>query len=73
MATPDAPVAISIPQAAKRLNIGLRAAYRAAADGTLPTLRFGKRIVVPVSALEAWARDAYQPNPNSTGREDAAR
>ena len=68
----NAPVAIGIPEAAKRLNIGLRAAYRAAADGTLPTLRFGKRIVVPVAALEAWARDAYQ-NKNASRREDAAR
>ena len=46
--------------------------YTAAADGTLPTLRFGKRIVVPVAALEALARDAYQPNTNDSGREDAA-
>ena len=73
MATANAPVAISISEAAKRLSIGMRAAYRAAADGTLPTLRFGKRIVVPVAALEALARDAYQPNTNASGREDAAR
>ena len=44
---------VSVEQAAKLCNIGRNAAYRAARDGTLPTVRFGKRILIPLSALEA--------------------
>ena len=62
---------ISVREAAKRLGIGERAAYRAARDGTLPTLRFGKRFVCPLAAIEALERDAYKPT--NSEREDAAR
>lgn len=44
---------ISVPAAAKVLGIGRNAAYEAAANGTLPTLRFGKSIRVPVAKLSA--------------------
>ena len=72
MATTEATTTISVHAAAKRLGIGARAAYRAVADGSLPHLRFGKRIVIPVCAIEAMERDAYQSDPNASGREDAA-
>ena len=59
MTTTEMPATISVRAAAKRLGIGVRAAYRACADNTLPHLRFGRRIVVPLRALEAFERDAY--------------
>jgi excisionase family DNA binding protein len=46
------PLTLTIPEAAKRLGIGRNSAYRAAANGELPTIRLGKRILVPRIALE---------------------
>ena len=44
--------AISIPEAAETLGIGVSKAYEAANSGEIPTIRIGKRILVPVAALE---------------------
>jgi len=41
------------PDAARALGLSRNSAYKAAADGSLPTLRFGKRLVVPVPKLLA--------------------
>ena len=45
-------VTISVPEAGRRLGIGRNTAYEAARQGQLPTLRIGKRLVVPLVALE---------------------
>ena len=42
----------SIPEVAKVLGIGRTAAYEAARTGEIPTIRIGKRILVPDAALE---------------------
>jgi excisionase family DNA binding protein len=42
---------LTVPEAAERLGISRNAAYEAAARGELPTLRIGRRLVVPVAAL----------------------
>ena len=42
----------TIPEAAEALGIGRNAAYEAARTSQLPTIRIGKRILVPVVALE---------------------
>ncbi len=47
-----APLTISVPEAGKRLGISRNAAYEAAGRGDLPVLRFGKRLVVPLVALD---------------------
>ena len=65
-------VAISVSAAAEQLSVGTRAVYRALADGTLPHLRFGKRLVIPVEALAAYARDAYPGQRDGDRREDTA-
>ena len=44
---------ITIEEAAVVLGIGRNQAYNAAASGDLPTLRFGRRILVPVPKLLA--------------------
>ncbi len=44
--------AISINEAAETLGIGVAKAYEAAKSGELPTIRLGKRILVPLAALE---------------------
>ena len=47
----DERFAISILEAAKVLGISRSYAYQMAATGELPTLRLGRRILVPVAAL----------------------
>jgi excisionase family DNA binding protein len=48
----DSPVTLTIPQAAKRLGVTRNSAYQAARRGEIPTIKIGKRILVPVAALE---------------------
>lgn len=45
-------LAISVPEAGKRLGIGRSAAYQAAASGHLPVIRIGGLLRVPLRALE---------------------
>lgn len=42
----------SIEEAAAALGIGRTAAYEAARVGEIPTIRIGKRLLVPIQALE---------------------
>ncbi len=39
------------PDTAKLLDLGRSAVYQAAERGEIPTIRFGRRIVVPTAAL----------------------
>lgn len=43
----------TIEEAAAVLGIGRDAAYAAARSGELPAIRIGRRLLVPVDALEA--------------------
>lgn len=47
----ELPPTISVEQAAVVLGISRRSAYRAAAIGELPTLRLGRRLLVPTARL----------------------
>lgn len=54
MTTPnDLPPTMSIPQAAVILGISRRSAYRAAANDELPTIKVGRRLLVPTARLLA--------------------
>lgn len=44
---------ITVPEAGELLSLSRDSAYRAAAAGQIPTLRLGRRIVVPVARLLA--------------------
>lgn len=44
---------ISVPEAGRRLGLGRDAAYAAASRGEIPTIQFGRRLVVPVPLLMA--------------------
>lgn len=50
----DSVLTVSVTEAGRMLGIGQRAAYRAAKEGRLPVLRFGRSIVVPLSALNEY-------------------
>lgn len=43
---------LTVTEAAHILGIGRSAAYEAARSGQIPTIRIGKRIIVPLAALE---------------------
>jgi excisionase family DNA binding protein len=46
------PATTTIVEAAKRLNIGRNQAYEAAHRGEIPTIRIGRRWLVPTAALD---------------------
>lgn len=46
-------ICISPQQAAAELGISRGLVYRLLAEGTLPAVRLGRRLVIPVAALEA--------------------
>ena len=52
---------LSIREAATRLGISAATAYRAADREELPTIRFGRRRLVPVEALRRMLESAEQP------------
>jgi excisionase family DNA binding protein len=47
----ELPPTITVERAARLLGLSQSAAYRAAATGQLPTLAFGRRLVVPTFLL----------------------
>ncbi|MFN2556548.1 MAG: helix-turn-helix domain-containing protein [Nitriliruptorales bacterium] len=47
------PATITVEEAGDLLGLSRSSAYRAAARGELPTLRFGRRLVVPTRRLLA--------------------
>lgn len=49
--TKDYPATMTIEEAGKLLGLSRSSAYRAARRGELPTLRFGRRLVVPTGRL----------------------
>lgn len=53
MTLQDLPPTISVEQAGELLGISRRSAYRAASAGELPTIKLGRRLLVPtVRVLE---------------------
>jgi len=48
------PLVLTVPQAAKRLQISKSNAYSLVRAGELPHVRLRGRVLVPVRALDAW-------------------
>lgn len=44
---------ITVTEAAVWLGISRQSAYQAVREGSIPSIRLGRRIVIPVHALEA--------------------
>lgn len=56
---PDAPrMVLSVPEAAEELGVDKSTVYRLAANGTLPHVRIGRRIVIPREALARWLAES---------------
>jgi excisionase family DNA binding protein len=47
------PATISVPEAGRILGVSRKTAYVAAANGDIPTIRIGGRILVPTQRLAA--------------------
>lgn len=47
-------VTLTIEETAALLGLGRTAAYEAARRGQIPSRRLGRRVVVPVPALQEW-------------------
>lgn len=54
----DLPSTLTVEQAGELLGISRRPAYRAARQGEIPTLRLGRRILVPTARLLALLGEA---------------
>lgn len=63
----DHPLTLTVEQAAKLLGIGRSTAYELVHTGDIPSLRLGRRIVVPVCQVEAMLG-----GPADTVRKDAS-
>lgn len=48
------PIAISVDDAAAMAGVGRTTLYAALSDGSLPSLRIGRRRLIRVEALKAW-------------------
>ena len=62
-----APLTISVEEAARRLSISRSLAWELVWAGKLPTLRLGRRRVVPVKALEELMAEAGQHQESEAG------
>lgn len=49
------PLFLSVPAGARRLGIGQTTAWGLIKDRKLPTVRIGRRTLIPVAGLEAFA------------------
>ncbi len=55
----DRPLLVSVPEAAHLLGIGLTYGWTMVRSGQLPTVRLGRRILVPRAALEQLAHATF--------------
>jgi excisionase family DNA binding protein len=51
-------VFLNVDELAKELGIGRAIVYRGLRDGTIPSLRVGKRFILPKAAINEWLRNA---------------
>lgn len=58
---------VTVEQAARILGISRGLAYQMAREGRIPTLRFGKRIVVPRKAIERLLQEPSVANSHYSG------
>jgi excisionase family DNA binding protein len=54
---------ITVPEAGEQLGLGRNAAYEAAKRGEIPTIRIGRRLLVPRNAIDHMLREAMANRP----------
>ena len=61
-ATIDRRLCVTVPEAAEMLGISRNFAYQLVREGKLPSIRFGKRILIPKAALEKMLENGVMAN-----------
>lgn len=64
----DRKLTCTVSEAAELLGIGRGSAYEAARSGQLPVVRIGRRLLVPLSALEKILDRPVEALPSQTTR-----
>jgi excisionase family DNA binding protein len=59
----EAPTVLTVDEVAAILRIGRISAYQAIERGEIPTVRVGRRILVPRAAFEAMLNSSTTPRP----------
>lgn len=54
---------ITVPEAGEQLGLGRNAAYEAAKRGEIPTVKIGRRLLVPRDAVDRILQRAMEPQP----------
>ncbi len=57
----------TVEEVARRLGIGRDLAYRAVRAGDIPSIRIGRRILVPKAELERLLRGEWRGGPENEG------
>ncbi len=60
---------LTVKEVAKQLGLGINQTYAACERGQIPSMRFGRRWVIPASAFEKWLLESNQPSALSLGGE----
>ncbi|MFN2556077.1 MAG: hypothetical protein ABR592_04275 [Nitriliruptorales bacterium] len=66
MTDSEGPATLNVEQAGALLGTSRRSAYRAAAAGNIPTIRFGHRILVPTAMLYQISASPRRMTPTRT-------
>lgn len=64
----EGPIAVSVDEAARRLGISRSHAYERVANGALPSIRLGARVLVPIAGLERLVGRSLEPTEPPAGR-----
>ncbi len=54
---------MSVEEAGKALGLGRNSAYDAAQRGDIPTIKFGRRLIVPIAAFHEMLRSGVRKSP----------
>lgn len=60
---------LTVKEVAKQLGLGINQTYAACERGQIPSIRFGRRWVIPASAFEKWLLESNQSSALSLGGE----
>jgi excisionase family DNA binding protein len=63
---------LTVPEAGRRLGLNRQAAYNAAQRGELPVLKIGRRLVVPMAALDKMLSEVRPRASIGGGGDDAS-
>jgi excisionase family DNA binding protein len=69
--TDDLPDILTVDEAARLLRISRGLAFAAVRQGDIPSVRVGRRILVPKTQLLAWLADAGRPSAPPSGAQSA--